>query len=398
MLAATGKTFSLDGWKSKHYDNQRYMRILIIGGTRFIGPPLVARLAGAGHEVTVLHRGETEADLPPSVAHIHADRHSLDTVAKDLTRLRPDVAVDMAAYNEQDAREVIEALRGVAGRLVTLSSQDVYRAYGRLHRTEPAGGDGAAAPAGPGGPAAEDAPLRERLYPYRGTGRGLDDYEKILVERAVMAEPSLPATVLRLPMVYGEGDYQRRVAIELQRMDDGRPAVLLEQPFASWRWTRGYAGNIAAAIALTATNDGATGKTYNLGDAEPRSYAEWVSALGAAAGWNGRVLLVDQGSLPPQLRPPDGDYTQHLVADTSRIRNELGFVDPVPFFQGLRRAIEWERTQRETHPLPPIDYAAEDAILARVPADELPPRPAAEAAPPNAEAPPGSAPENPSSP
>ena len=49
------------------------MNILVIGGTRFIGAHTVARLAEAGHTVTVFHRGKHNADLvPDSVEHIHA--------------------------------------------------------------------------------------------------------------------------------------------------------------------------------------------------------------------------------------------------------------------------------------------------------------------------------------
>lgn len=40
------------------------MRILIIGGTNFIGPPVVCQLGAMGHEVTVFHRGKTKAELP----------------------------------------------------------------------------------------------------------------------------------------------------------------------------------------------------------------------------------------------------------------------------------------------------------------------------------------------
>lgn len=40
------------------------MRVLVIGGTRFIGPPVVKSLVEHGHEVTVFHRGETEINLP----------------------------------------------------------------------------------------------------------------------------------------------------------------------------------------------------------------------------------------------------------------------------------------------------------------------------------------------
>ena len=53
------------------------MNIFVIGGTRFVGPHVVRRLVDAGHNVTVFHRGETEADLPPAVCHIYGDRRDL---------------------------------------------------------------------------------------------------------------------------------------------------------------------------------------------------------------------------------------------------------------------------------------------------------------------------------
>ncbi|HMF36171.1 MAG TPA: NAD-dependent epimerase/dehydratase family protein [Isosphaeraceae bacterium] len=50
------------------------MRILVIGGTGFVGPHIVRRLVGRGHEVLAFHRGQTEAELPPEVVHLHGDR------------------------------------------------------------------------------------------------------------------------------------------------------------------------------------------------------------------------------------------------------------------------------------------------------------------------------------
>ncbi|OGO53217.1 MAG: NAD-dependent dehydratase [Chloroflexi bacterium RBG_16_68_14] len=334
------------------------MRILIIGGTRFIGPAVVARLSAMGHQVIVFHRGESEAELPPGVRHLHGDRQRLGEFMEEFRRLAPDVVLDMVPFTQRDAQVVVATFLGVARRLVALSSQDVYRAYGRFHGTEP----GPPEPV----PLAEDAPLRGRLYPYRGSGRGLDDYEKILVERAAIGDGLLPGTVLRLPMVYGERDYQRRLSLELKRMDDGRPAILLEERFARWRWTRGYVENAAAAIALAVSDERATGRVYNVGEAEALSYADWVRAIGQVAGWTGEVRVVSDGRLPPQLRPPAGDYQQHLVADTSRIRQELGYIEPVPRYEALRRTIEWERAHRPDWNPRLFDYAAEDAVLAEL--------------------------------
>jgi nucleoside-diphosphate-sugar epimerase len=89
-----------------------------------------------------------------------------------------------------------------------------------------------------------------------------DSYDKIQVERAVMSEPDLPGTVLRLPMIYGPGDYARRFHPVLKRIDDSRPFILYERGWAAWRAPRGYVENVAAALALAVTNEHAAGRIY----------------------------------------------------------------------------------------------------------------------------------------
>ncbi len=331
------------------------MRVLVIGGTRFIGPPVVRRLVALGHDITVFHRGETEAELPASVRHIHGDRERLGDHGREIARLAPDIAIDMGALTEGDARAVVDTFCGVAKRLIVVSSQDVYRAYGRFHGTEPGPLEAL--------PCTENSALRTALYPYRGQIAGLDDYEKILVERVAMGAPDLPATIVRLPAIFGEGDYQHRLAIELRRMDDDRPAIILDERLAAWRWTRAYVQNAAAAIVLAAADERAAGRIYNAGD-DALSYADWVRAIGEAAGWQGEVVSLPSERLPKHLRPPPGDYRQHLVADTMRIREELGYEDVVSRDEGLRRAIEWERANRREINPRLLDYNAEDALLA----------------------------------
>lgn len=74
----------------------------------------------------------------------------------------------------------------------------------------------------------------------------MDAYDKILVERAVMGDADPVGTILRLPMVYGPGDPQHRLFQYLKRMDDRRPAILMDEGAAGWRWSRGYVENVAA--------------------------------------------------------------------------------------------------------------------------------------------------------
>src|SRR5262249_23710143 len=153
--------------------------------------------------------------------------------------LKPDLVLHMMAMGESDARAVVQTFKGIARRVIAISSGDVYRAYGLFMGTE----SGSPEPI----PLTEEAPLRQAWYPYRSMAKGPDDwvsnYEKILMERVVMSDPDLPGTVLRLPAVYGPGDASYRLFAYVKRMADGRPAILLEERQARWRWTHGYVEN-----------------------------------------------------------------------------------------------------------------------------------------------------------
>jgi nucleoside-diphosphate-sugar epimerase len=339
------------------------MHILVIGGTNFMGPLVVRSLSEQGHEVTVFHRGQTRAVLPGGVKELLGDRRSIAGNAAELQRLAPEVVLDMIPAIEQDAVEVMSVFRGVARRVVAISSQDVYRAFGRVNGKE----------SGPveSGPITEESPLRENLYPYRGETprdqddpkRWQDDYDKILVERIVMSDGDLPGTILRLPMVYGPGDYQHRLFSYLKRMDDHRPAILLDEAEAQWHWTHGYVENVADAIVLAVTDERAARRIYNVGEPFTFTMAEWVEKVGKAAGWQGRVVLVPRGRLPEPLRWGI-NAEQDIVVDSSRIRGELGYGERVDLEKALRSTVAWERAN------PPneinakaFDYVTEDAFL-----------------------------------
>jgi nucleoside-diphosphate-sugar epimerase len=340
------------------------MRVLVIGGTGFIGPAVVTNLVGRGHEVTLYHRGRASADLPAQIHHILGDRRGISESAGAFKSLAPDVVLDMWPRCELDARVIVGLFNGLAHRTVAISSQDVYRAYGKLRGIEPGSPDPV--------PLTENSPLRERLYPYRGaTPRSqddpdswMDDYEKILVERIYLSEPDLPGTILRLPMVYGPRDEQHRFFDWLKRMVDQRPAIVLDEHIASWRWTRGYVENVAAAIALAVVDERATGHIYNVGEIETPTWGEWAHRTAQVAGWNGALMIVPPERLPTHL-VSHLDYRQHLLTDSSRIRQELGYAEPVSLPDALSRTIAWELTnppEAVDHKL--FDYAAEDEVLA----------------------------------
>jgi nucleoside-diphosphate-sugar epimerase len=340
------------------------MRVLVIGGTGFIGPAVVTRLVERGHAVALFHRGQTMADLPTEAQHMLGDRHDLAAFVGPFQRFAPEVVLDMRPQSERDARAVVDLFTGLARRTVAISSQDVYRAYDRLRGIAPGEPDPV--------PLGEDAPLRERLYPYRAeTPRRQDDpdawmdeYEKIVVERVYLGEANLPGAILRLPMVYGPRDDQHRFFDWLKRMDDQRPAILLDERVASWRWTRGYVENVAAAIALAVEDERAAGRIYNVGERESPTWADWAYKTAQVVGWHGTLLLVPPERLPAHL-VSELDTRQHLVTASSRIRQELGYTEPVVLDEALRRSLVWERANPPQQvDLARFDYAAEDAALA----------------------------------
>lgn len=318
------------------------MRVMVLGGTRFIGLALVERLARDGHEVAVVHRGSqlggADAELPPGVEEFLADRSRLEEARSDLLAWRPEAVVDMFAMTEDSARTALAALTGGSvRRWVVASSLDVYRAYDHLQRHEP----------GPPleGVLNEDSPLRRRLYPYRGSGRdagfSIDDYEKIEVEQAVLRRPGIEPVVLRLPAVYGPRDAQHRLARDLECMDRGDEAIELRAAEAAWRFAMGYVEDIAHALALAATHEQARG-IYVVAEPETRTRLELLTALAEEAGWTGRFdVRPDE-----ELAAAPIDFRQHMAADSSKFRRELGYAEELPFREALRRTIAWERAQR----------------------------------------------------
>src|SRR5712692_700871 len=337
------------------------MRAVVIGGTGFLGPDVVRRLATSGCDVAIFHRGTREAELPPAVMHLHGDRRELVSFAGAFRSFAPDVVVDMRPMTEEDARGLVATFAGLAKRAVVISSADVYRAYGRLNLTEPGPPDPV--------PLREDAALRERLYadrnarPHDRTTESPERYDKLLVERCAAAEPRLPATILRLGMVHGPRSYRHYPFVK--RMVDGRPGIVLAEEWANWRGTLAYSENVAAAIALAASRPEAHG-AYNVGDPAPTAMGDLVALIARAAGWAGRVLRVPADDLPESMRPGAG-LAQELILDSNRIRDELGFHEPVPAETGVPRAVEWMRRHPPTQDDPmgrlELDYGAEDAVL-----------------------------------
>ncbi len=99
------------------------MNILVMGGTRFVGKPLVERLQDAGHALTLFTRGNKPA--PAGVEHLIGDRSTAGGL-EPLVGRSFDVIVDSSGRSLEDSRAVIERTGPPAHRFVYVSSASVY--------------------------------------------------------------------------------------------------------------------------------------------------------------------------------------------------------------------------------------------------------------------------------
>src|SRR2546422_901735 len=222
----------------------------------------------------------------PEVRHLHCERHELAAHRGELDAFRPDAVIDCRALTQADAEQALSAQPNVK-RWIVISSIDVYRAFGALNsdrETDPV-------------PIDEESAVRPTRYPYRGQMPDMDDYDKLDVEDVYLPHG---ATVLRLPMVYGEHDYQRREEFILRRVRAGRTRI----PFGSGSWLacRVYVRDVGRAVRL-ALQMPVAGGVMNICEDRTYSMRMWNQAILDAAG--------SRAELP---RGPDAAFDAGVVA------------------------------------------------------------------------------------
>lgn len=322
------------------------MKVIVLGGTRFIGRAIVEELAAAGHEVLVVHRGNLEPDDMPPVQHLHTDRMELGAHRGELAAFGPDAAVDCRALTRADSEIVLDTLP--AGlRLVVISSIDVYRAFGALNQdleTDPV-------------PLDEDSAVRPTRYPYRGLMPGMEHYDKLDVEDLYLARG---ATSVRLPMVYGEHDYQLREDFILRRLRAGRARI----PFGAGTWLacRAYVRDVARGVHLVLESPDAAGHVFNLCEDRTYSMRMWSRMILDAAGSTAELVRVSDDLLPEDLKPT-GNMSQHIVASAQKARSTLGWTTSDPA-ESLGTSVRWHLANPPPNPDP--DFSADDRALASV--------------------------------
>ncbi len=291
------------------------MRVLVIGGTRFVGLELTFRLLAAGHHVTLLNRGTRVDPFGSRVSRLVADRttHGFDDALAGRTF---DAAVDFAAYTGDDARGAVRALGGKVGHYILISSGQVYLVRdgyaGRARETDYDGHLIA--------PPANAKDHGEFLY-----GIGKRDAEDVLA--AAWPAGQLPSTVLRIPMVNGPRDHYRRIEGYVVRMLDGGPLLLPDGGPAPARHV--YSAAVVRTIVDILGRASTFGRAYNLAQDEVPTVHELVTAIADALGATPKIVAIPRESLAAagleatEVSPFSGTWMSYL--DPGRAKTELAF-------------------------------------------------------------------------
>jgi nucleoside-diphosphate-sugar epimerase len=326
------------------------MKVLILGGTRFIGRRVAEMLVATAADVTLFHRGISGSEVAGTET-IIGDRSS----AADMNGLRasrPDVVIDLSSYSSEWTKLAVSALSGRVGQYVYVSSGAVYRPSPEL-----------------------PWPETTTLGPDPFWGQYA--HEKVQSERilwSAQADGALSVTIFRYPFVLGPGNYADREAFVLSRIESGRPLLLPGGGTAINQHV--YVDDAAGAIvAAVMDRDASAGQAYNC--AFPRGVTNrgFVELCAAVLGTEAQIVPIDEAALG--LPTDSVDLTnlvfpfpnRHYMLDSTRLATDLGFRCRVSTRQMIEEFAAWWR-EREDHT--PRKYAHEEQALERLPSSVMP--------------------------
>lgn len=237
------------------------MRVLVMGGTQFNGLALVHELARTGHQVVILNRGQTKADLPAGVERVYADRTDHAQMRDVLSAVNVDAVIDVSAYLPVDVELMIEIFRGRIAHYIFISSTVIYAATDLL-------------------------PITENHPVERGETQNAYGLNKLLCEDILIREwreNRFPCSIVPFSMVMGAGnilpDREQRM---FQRMIQNRPILIpgngrtLQQI--------GHADDQARALRMMLGQPITFGERYNLTGGDYFSQEGYVDTFGELLG------------------------------------------------------------------------------------------------------------------
>ena len=289
-------------------------KVLVIGGTRFIGRAIVESLLAENHSVLLFHRGSTKADFGPAVREVAADRRNGGALTSALA-WDPDWIVDTCAYEADDLASILPLISGELRRYFLISTVSVYGDMDEF-------------------PAPEDHPYFDGDHAKSAAAQYA--MGKIACER-LLRNSRIPFTILRPAFVYGPWNTLYREAYYFDQLRKGEPVTAGET--GTFLTQLGHAGDLATAVLDCARTERACGGIYNVtGPAMTQSRVVQTILDAASPG-----TTLSEGPAP---YAPYG-IKRHLCVSTARLTADTGWLPAVPLLDGMRSTFEWYKARGE---------------------------------------------------
>ena len=301
---------------------------LILGGTRNLGHVTALSLLDAGHDVTVLNRGQTVDDLPPEVQRVRADRNDDASMRAAIGDASFDLVLDTTTYTERDARQAVSLFEGRAARYVFISSGQVYLVREDLPR--PYRESDYFGPVMTSPPA--DSP------DYSSWLYGIDKRlaEQIFLDAASASR--FPVITLRLPMVASERDHYGRIQGYVARLMDGGPLIIPAEAGLPLRHV--YVNDVARLITRLVDRQVQPGTAYNVSYGESLSLDSFLELLASITGSESQVLriehaILEQRGLLPDCSPFSGRWMSELDNSLSVAELDAEYIPPAEYLPSI---------------------------------------------------------------
>jgi len=321
----------------------KHKRVLVLGGSVFVGRHLVEELLRQGHEVTVLNRGLTPVKHPAAVRRLTCDRKDHDAVRGALADAQFDAVFDVSAYVPEDVAVMVDVLRDRVDHYVFTSTVAVYA------RSDYA-------------PVDEEFDLdrRPQANPYTA---GKVRCEDILM--AAYRDHGFPVTIIRPSYLYGpHNELHMREASFFLRLQQGRKIVVPGNGSALLQ--NGHVDDLAQAFAAALGKTDAIGQAYNVTAEKAITSFGYVRALGRVVGREPEILFVSLERMRG-LRVPiwPYDWRQSQVLSIEKAKNDLGWTPAFDFETGHRQTYDWFQREGMAEKLQ-YDFSAEEQAIAEL--------------------------------
>jgi 2'-hydroxyisoflavone reductase len=318
------------------------VKILVLGGTSFVGRAMVEEALSQGDELTLFSRGRTGTELFPGVARLSGDRETGDYAA--LQGGDWDAVLDVSAYVPRHVAQAAGTLAGSTGRYLFISTGAVYDG-----RTE--------------GPLDETAPRREpELATEQVDGRTYGPL-KVACEDEALARYGDRATLVRPGIVAGPHDQTDRFTWWARRASRGGPVPLPGRPDQP---VQVVDSRDLARLVVALLHDDRPGTFNAVGPAEPVTLAGLVEACARGTGATVDVVPVEPalagGAVPLVLPDPRFDVGMRRSAALART---VGLT-ATPVEQTAADVAAWDRERGEPPLAVDLPAEREAALLAAV--------------------------------